>query len=84
MQTAQVLAGFSLGEADLLRRAMSKKNADVIQKEREKFIQGAVKLGRRKAVSYTHLLWNRYEILFIRPGCNVSRLLANMEVKCQP
>lgn len=34
MQTAQVLAGFSLGEADLLRRAMSKKNADVIQKER--------------------------------------------------
>lgn len=51
MQTAQVLAGFSLGEADLLRRAMSKKNADVIQKEREKFIQGAVKLGRRKEVA---------------------------------
>ncbi len=51
MQTAQVLACFSLGEADLLRRAMSKKNADVIQKEREKFIQGAVKLGRRKEVA---------------------------------
>lgn len=51
MQTAQVLAGFYLGEADLLRRAMSKKNADVIQKEREKFIQGAVKLGRRKEVA---------------------------------
>lgn len=51
MQTAQVLAGFSLGEADLLRRAMSKKNADVIQKEREKFIQGAVKLGRRKEIA---------------------------------
>ena len=51
MQTAQVLAEFSLGEADLLRRAMSKKNADVIQKEREKFIQGAVKLGRRKEVA---------------------------------
>ncbi|MBD0889660.1 DNA polymerase III subunit alpha [Lactobacillus gasseri] len=51
MQTAQVLVGFSLGEADLLRRAMSKKNADVIQKEREKFIQGAVKLGRRKEVA---------------------------------
>lgn len=51
MQTAQVLAGFSLGEADLLRRAMSKKNADVIQKERAKFIQGAVKLGRRKEVA---------------------------------
>lgn len=51
MQTAQVLAGFSLDEADLLRRAMSKKNADVIQKEREKFIQGAVKLGRRKEIA---------------------------------
>ncbi|WP_405314237.1 DNA polymerase III subunit alpha [Lactobacillus gasseri] len=51
MQTAQVLAGFSLGEADLLRRAMSKKNADVIQKEREKFIQGVVKLGRRKEIA---------------------------------
>lgn len=51
MQTAQVLAGFSLGEADLLRRAMSKKNADVIQKERENFIQGAVKLGRRKEIA---------------------------------
>lgn len=48
MQTAQVLAGFSLGEADLLRRAMSKKNADVIQRERAKFIEGAVKLGRKK------------------------------------
>ena len=48
MQTAQILAGFSLGEADLLRRAMSKKNADVIQRERAKFIEGAIKLGRKK------------------------------------
>lgn len=48
MQTAQVLAGFSLGEADLLRRAMSKKNDDVIQRERAKFIEGAIKLGRKK------------------------------------
>ncbi|WP_304757844.1 DNA polymerase III subunit alpha [uncultured Lactobacillus sp.] len=48
MQTAQVLAGFSLGEADLLRRAMSKKNVDVIQRERAKFIEGAIKLGRKK------------------------------------
>lgn len=48
MQTAQILAGFSLGEADLLRRAMSKKNLDVIQRERSKFIEGAIKLGRKK------------------------------------
>ena len=48
MQTAQVLAGFSLGEADLLRRAMSKKNIDVIQHERAKFIEGAIKLGHKQ------------------------------------
>ena len=51
IQTAQVLAGFSLGEADLLRRAMSKKNADVIQRERAKFIEGAIKLGRKKEIA---------------------------------
>ena len=51
MQTAQVLAGFSLGEADLLRRAMSKKNLTTMQKQREKFITGAVNLGRPKQVA---------------------------------
>lgn len=51
MQTAQVLAGFSLGEADLLRRAMSKKNLTTIQEQREKFIDGAVKLGHSKQVA---------------------------------
>ncbi len=43
MQTAQILAGFSLGEADILRRAMSKKNQNVIEQERGKFIAGTVK-----------------------------------------
>ena len=51
MQTAQVLAGFSLGEADILRRAMSKKNQQVIEQERAKFIAGAVKNGRSKEVA---------------------------------
>ncbi|HEY2933195.1 MAG TPA: DNA polymerase III subunit alpha [Acidobacteriota bacterium] len=41
MQIASRLAGFSLGEADLLRRAMGKKKADVMQAQREKFISGA-------------------------------------------
>ena len=45
MQTAQVLAGFSLGEADILRRAMSKKDQKVIEQEKSKFISGAVKKG---------------------------------------
>lgn len=51
MQTAQILAGFSLGEADILRRAMSKKIQAVIDQERVKFIDGAVRNGHRKAVA---------------------------------
>ncbi|HAL43245.1 MAG TPA: DNA polymerase III subunit alpha, partial [Gammaproteobacteria bacterium] len=40
MQIAQELAGFSLGQADLLRRAMGKKKADEMAKVREQFLMG--------------------------------------------
>jgi DNA polymerase-3 subunit alpha len=42
---ANVLAGFSLGEADLLRKAMGKKKADVMQAQRQKFVDGATARG---------------------------------------
>ena len=42
MQTAQILGGYSLGGADLLRRAMGKKKAEEMAKEREKFRAGAL------------------------------------------
>ncbi len=45
MQIAQVLAGYSLGGADLLRRAMGKKKPDEMAKERFKFEDGAEKNG---------------------------------------
>src|SRR5947209_4346606 len=45
MQIANVLAGFSLGEADLLRRAMGKKDPEVMAKQRERFVNGAVERG---------------------------------------
>ena len=45
MQTAQVLGGYSLGGADLLRRAMGKKKADEMAKHRELFREGASKNG---------------------------------------
>lgn len=45
MQVASTMAGFSLGEADLLRRAVSKKKADVLNEQREKFVSGALKKG---------------------------------------
>jgi DNA polymerase-3 subunit alpha len=43
MQSAQVVAGYSLGGADMLRRAMGKKNAEEMAKERGKFVAGAEK-----------------------------------------
>ena len=43
MQSASVLAGYTLGEADLLRRAMGKKKVEAMAEQREKFINGAVK-----------------------------------------
>ena len=43
MQTAQIIAGYSLGGADLLRRAMGKKDKEKMAKERVKFVEGAEK-----------------------------------------
>jgi DNA polymerase-3 subunit alpha len=42
MQAAQILAGYSLGEADLLRRAMGKKIRAEMQKQRSRFVSGCV------------------------------------------
>ncbi|MCB0482244.1 MAG: DNA polymerase III subunit alpha [Flavobacteriales bacterium] len=44
MQTAQIIGGFSLGQADLLRRAMGKKKMDVMQSQKKVFAEGALKL----------------------------------------
>lgn len=48
MQLAQKLAGYSLGEADMMRRAMGKKKREAMAKEEEKFIAGAVKNGIKR------------------------------------
>ena len=45
MQIAQVMAGYSLGEADLLRRAMGKKIRSEMEKQRERFVSGAIERG---------------------------------------
>ena len=45
MQIAQELAGYSLGEADLLRRAMGKKIRAEMDQQRERFVTGAVERG---------------------------------------
>jgi len=51
MKVAQDLAGYSLGQADLLRRAMGKKKASEMQKQRETFITGATKNGVKSKVA---------------------------------
>lgn len=48
MQIAQVMAGYSLGEADLLRRAMGKKDKNEMAKQQARFVEGAMKNGVRK------------------------------------
>ncbi|QJX63411.1 DNA polymerase III subunit alpha [Niallia circulans] len=45
MQIASKMAGFSLGEADLLRRAVSKKQKEILEKERIHFVKGAERKG---------------------------------------
>jgi DNA polymerase-3 subunit alpha len=51
MKMAQDLSGYSLGQADLLRRAMGKKKSDEMQKQREIFIDGATKNGIQKKIA---------------------------------
>lgn len=51
MQVAAVMAGYSLGEADILRRAMSKKKEEIIVKEKDKFINQSIARGYDKETS---------------------------------
>ena len=51
MQIAQTLAGFTAAEADILRRAMGKKKKAELDKQKERFINGAIKKGISKDVA---------------------------------
>jgi DNA polymerase III subunit alpha len=51
MKIAQDMAGYSLGQADLLRRAMGKKKVSEMQKHREMFVDGAAKNGVKNTVA---------------------------------
>ncbi|WP_037464538.1 DNA polymerase III subunit alpha [Shimazuella kribbensis] len=60
MQIASTLAGFTLGEADILRRAVSKKNKSLLQQQRIEFVRGCEKQG------YTSDLGNKVYDLIVR------------------
>ena len=51
MQIAQVLSGFTAGEADILRRAMGKKKRAELEKQKERFVEGAYKNGISKDIA---------------------------------
>lgn len=80
MQIAQVMAGYSLGGADLLRRAMGKKIAEEMAKERPKFVEGAMKNGvdKKKAMEVFDLLEK-----FANYGFNKSHAAAYAVVSYQ-
>jgi DNA polymerase-3 subunit alpha len=73
MQIAVDIAGFSLGEADVLRKAMGKKKPEVMAQQQEKFVSGAVArgVGRKKAAK----LWEYIEP-FAGYGFNKSHSVA--------
>ena len=48
---AQKFSGFSLGQADILRKAMGKKNAEVMQRQKKNFIAGALKNGYTEEIA---------------------------------
>ncbi|NQT95460.1 MAG: DNA polymerase III subunit alpha, partial [Candidatus Omnitrophica bacterium] len=51
MQIVNIMAGFSLSQADLLRRAISKKNPEVIQQQRKAFVEGCLKNNIDKRIA---------------------------------
>jgi DNA polymerase-3 subunit alpha len=80
MQIAQVLAGYSMGEADILRRAMGKKDPEEMAAQRERFVDGAraKKISHEKATE----IFDQMET-FARYGFNKSHSAAYALVSYQ-
>ena len=72
MQIAQIMAGYSLGEADLLRRAMGKKKKAEMDQQRARFLSGAAERGVEPATAT--LLFDRME-KFAGYGFNKSHAM---------
>ena len=80
MQLARELAGYSLAEADLLRKAMGKKNPEEMKKQRDRFLSGAKEKGIDKKLSDE--IFNQMET-FARYGFNRSHSVAYAMVSFQ-
>lgn len=73
MQAAQILGGFSLGKADLLRRAMGKKNMDIMNQQKNLFVEGAAEknIEKKKAEEIFNIMME-----FAKYGFNRSHSAA--------
>ena len=80
MQIAQAVAGYSLGSADLLRRAMGKKDKEEMDDQREDFVSGAIKNNLNK--SQANELFNLLE-KFAGYGFNKSHAAAYAKIAYQ-
>lgn len=80
MQIARDMAGYSLGEADMLRRAMGKKKPEEMAKQREIFVQGAAKQNVPSAIATE--VFNQMET-FARYGFNRSHSVAYAMISYQ-
>ena len=69
MQIAQEIAGFTLAEADILRKAVGKKNKKLLLSQKEKFIKGAIK--NKISLKIAEKLW-KWILPFARYGFNKS------------
>jgi DNA polymerase-3 subunit alpha len=80
MQTAQILAGYTMGEADILRRAMGKKDPEEMAAQRERFVSGALarKIDQNRATE----IFDQMET-FARYGFNKSHSAAYALVSYQ-
>ena len=80
MQVAHQFAGLSLGEADILRRAVSKKDVTLIETQREAFIQGCLQKGYDKSIAEEIFSWI---VKFANYGFNKSHSVAYSKIAYQ-
>lgn len=73
MQIASKMAGFSLGQADILRRAVSKKKKDLLDKNRTSFVEGCIQNGYEEEIG--HHIYD-YIVRFANYGFNRSHAVA--------
>lgn len=80
MKIAQVIAGYTLGGADLLRRAMGKKDSEEMDRQKAIFLSGSIKNGVDEVIA--NKIWDEVKT-FARYGFNLSHSVAYTDITFQ-